>query len=68
MHGCSCLAISVRTLTTGSQATILRGELAPGLEVRGPALCALGEATLFVPPDWSGTVDEQGTCVLQDGA
>jgi len=50
------------------QATILRGELAPGLEVSGPALCALGEATLFVPPDWSGTVDEQGTCVLQDGA
>ncbi len=50
------------------QASVLRGELAPGTEVRGPALCALGEATLLVPPGWSGVVDEHGTCVLEDSA
>jgi N-methylhydantoinase A len=49
------------------EATVLRGELAPGTEVHGPALCALPEATLLVPPGWSGAVDEHGTCVLQDG-
>ena len=49
------------------EALVLRGELAPGTEVRGPALCALGEATLLVPPGWSGVVDEHGTCVLEDG-
>ncbi|HST32490.1 MAG TPA: hydantoinase/oxoprolinase family protein [Solirubrobacteraceae bacterium] len=49
------------------QASVLRGELAPGTEVHGPALCALPEATLLVPPGWSGVVDEHGTCVLQDG-
>ena len=27
----------------------------------GPALCALPESTLLVPPGWSGEVDEQGT-------
>jgi N-methylhydantoinase A len=42
-------------------ATVLRGEPAPGTSVRGPALCALPEATLLVPPGWSGEVDEQGT-------
>jgi len=48
------------------QASVLRGELAPGTEVYGPALCALPEATLLVPPGWSGSVDEHGTCVLED--
>jgi N-methylhydantoinase A len=47
-------------------ASVLRGELAPGTEVHGPALCALPGATLLVPPGWSGTVDEHGTCVLED--
>jgi N-methylhydantoinase A len=46
--------------------TVLRGELAPGTEVRGPALCALPEATLLVPPGWAGTVDEHGTIHLID--
>ncbi|MFI4990064.1 MAG: hydantoinase/oxoprolinase family protein [Solirubrobacterales bacterium] len=50
------------------QASVLRGELAPGTELRGPAVCALPEATLLVPPSWSGVVDEHGTCVLEDGA
>jgi N-methylhydantoinase A len=45
-------------------ATVLRGELAPGASVSGPALCALPEATLLVPPGWSGEVDGQGTIRL----
>ena len=39
-------------------AAVLRGELAPGTRLAGPALCALPEATLLVPPGWSGEVDE----------
>jgi N-methylhydantoinase A len=45
-------------------ATVLRGELPPGTRVRGPALCALPDATLLVPPGWSGEVDAQGTIHL----
>jgi N-methylhydantoinase A len=45
-------------------ASILRGELAPGTRVRGPALCALPEATLLVAPGWRGEVDEFGTVKL----
>jgi N-methylhydantoinase A len=43
---------------------VLRGELAPGTRLSGPALCALAEATLLVPPDWHGEVDAQGTVHL----
>jgi N-methylhydantoinase A len=50
------------------QASVLRGEPAPGTRISGPALCALPEATLLVPPGWSGVVDAHGTCVLEDGA
>jgi N-methylhydantoinase A len=46
--------------------TILRGEPTPGSELEGPALCALPEATLLIPPGWSGHVDEQGTVRLLD--
>jgi N-methylhydantoinase A len=45
-------------------ASVLRGALAPGTRVRGPALCALPEATLLVAPGWSGEVDERGTVRL----
>jgi N-methylhydantoinase A len=45
-------------------AQVLRGEPPPGTHVAGPALCALPEATLLVPPGWSGEVDEQGTMHL----
>jgi N-methylhydantoinase A len=45
-------------------ASVLRGELAPGTRLRGPALCALPDSTLLVPPGWSGEVDEQGTVHL----
>jgi N-methylhydantoinase A len=45
-------------------ATVLRGELPPGTSLLGLALCALPEATLLVPPGWSGSVDPQGTIHL----
>ena len=45
-------------------ASVLRGQLVPGTRVRGPALCALPEATLLVAPGWHGEVDEQGTVHL----
>ena len=48
-------------------ASVLRGELAPGTHLNGPALCALPDSTLLVPPDWSGTVDASGTCRLRAG-
>lgn len=46
------------------EATYLRGELPPGTEVSGPAVCALGEATLWVEPGWQGEVDEHGSLRL----
>jgi len=42
-----------------------RGELPVGTQVRGPALCAMPDSTLLVPPGWSGAVDEHGTVVLE---
>jgi len=45
-------------------ATVYRGELPPGTPLLGPALCALPEATLLVPPGWSGAVDAHGTVHL----
>jgi N-methylhydantoinase A/oxoprolinase/acetone carboxylase beta subunit len=44
------------------------GELAPGSRLDGPAVCALGDSTLYVPAGWSGVVDEHGTIVLEDSA
>jgi N-methylhydantoinase A len=48
------------------EAVVLRGELAPGTRVSGPALCALSQSTLLVPPGFSGVVDRHGTCQLED--
>lgn len=45
-------------------AMILRGEPPPGTLLSGPALCALPEATLLIPPGWSGEVDQYGTVHL----
>ncbi|HEY5287288.1 MAG TPA: hydantoinase B/oxoprolinase family protein [Solirubrobacteraceae bacterium] len=42
-----------------------RGDLPVGTQVRGPALCAMPESTLLVPPGWSGAVDEHGTIALE---
>jgi N-methylhydantoinase A len=47
------------------EAEILRGEPRPGERIAGPAVCELGEATLAVPPGWSGAVDGAGTIVLE---
>jgi len=47
------------------KALVHRGEPAAGSELVGPALWALPEATLLIPPDWSGTVDEHGTIHLR---
>jgi N-methylhydantoinase A len=60
-----------RTVVVGGsevQAQCLRGELPPGTRVHGPAICALPESTLFVPPGWSGAVDAQGTIRLASAA
>src|SRR5690242_2797063 len=42
--------------------TVLRGGFG---HVRGPAVCELREATLVVPPGWSGAADGDGTIVLE---
>jgi N-methylhydantoinase A len=47
------------------EAELWRGELPRGLRLSGPALCAMPESTLLVPPAWSGLVDEHGTIVLE---
>ena len=36
-------------------------------DVTGPAICELREATLVVPPGWSGGADGDGTIVLERG-
>jgi N-methylhydantoinase A len=46
-------------------AEVLRGELAPGTRLQGPALCAMPEATLLVAPGWAGEVDAHGTAQLR---
>ena len=48
-------------------ASVVRGEIAPGTHLNGPALYALPDSTLLLPPGWSGTVDANGTCRLQAG-
>jgi N-methylhydantoinase A/oxoprolinase/acetone carboxylase beta subunit len=44
---------------------VLRGSPAPGTRISGPAVVELPEATLLVPPGWSGEVDEHGTIELR---
>lgn len=46
-------------------AEVLQGDLPPGLEVRGPAVCELREATVAIPLGWAGRVDAAGTLVLE---
>jgi N-methylhydantoinase A len=45
--------------------TVVRGALATGYELDGPAVCELPEATVVVPPGWRGTVRGDGTLVLE---
>ena len=46
-------------------AELWRGEPPSGARIEGPALCAMPESTLLVPPGWAGTVDDRGTIVLE---
>jgi N-methylhydantoinase A len=46
-------------------AAVVRGELAPGMRLEGPALCALPDSTLLIAPGWSGTIDEHGSAHLE---
>jgi N-methylhydantoinase A len=48
-------------------AEILRGDLAPGTRLDGPAICAMPETTLSIPPHWSGEVDPSGSIRLHRG-
>lgn len=43
----------------------LYGELPAGTDISGPAVCALPESTLFVPPGWEANVDQHGTVIMQ---
>jgi N-methylhydantoinase A len=49
---------------------VIRGAPSPGETIAGPAVVELPEATLLVPPGWSGGVDPTGTIRLtaRDGA
>ncbi|HEX4187879.1 MAG TPA: hydantoinase/oxoprolinase family protein [Solirubrobacteraceae bacterium] len=46
------------------EATVLRGEPAAGTLLEGPALCALPQATMLIPPGWAGEVDRYGSARL----
>jgi N-methylhydantoinase A len=47
------------------EAELWRGQPPAGARVQGPALCAMEESTLLVPPGWAGAVDELGTIALE---
>jgi N-methylhydantoinase A len=47
------------------EVTVLAGEPRAGEHVEGPAICALPEATLVVPPRWRASVVPNGTFVLE---
>jgi N-methylhydantoinase A len=44
---------------------IIKGEPEPGERIEGPAVVELREATLAVPPGWSGEVLESGTIRIE---
>jgi N-methylhydantoinase A len=47
------------------ETSVYGGELAPGTALAGPAVCALAEATVLVPPGWEGEVDTFGSLLLR---
>ena len=61
-HGTQAVVLEGREV----QATVHKGELGVGARLSGPAICALGSATLLVPAGWSGVVEEHGTILLTD--
>jgi N-methylhydantoinase A len=46
----------------------VRGVPDPGTELTGPAVVELPEATVLVPPGWSGRIDATATIVLERSA
>jgi N-methylhydantoinase A len=50
---------------TELELTVLRGIQAPGTRIEGPAVVELPEATLLVPPGWSGAADATGTIRIE---
>ena len=44
---------------------MIRGEPEPGERIDGPAVVELREATLAVPPGWSGEVLDSGTIRIE---
>jgi N-methylhydantoinase A/oxoprolinase/acetone carboxylase beta subunit len=61
--------VTIRASVWGAAAPLrLRGAERDDRErLQGPAVHPLPEATLYVPPGWSGAVDEWGTIHLQRG-
>lgn len=51
--------------TLYGETEIIRGEPSPGERVAGPAIVELPEATLAVPPGWSGEVLPSGTVRIE---
>jgi N-methylhydantoinase A len=47
------------------EAVLWAGPPSPGTRIAGPAICALAESTVVVPPGWDGDVDAQGSIVLR---
>jgi N-methylhydantoinase A len=47
------------------EARVFDGAPSAGERVTGPAIVALAEATLVVPPGWGGETDEGGTTILE---
>ncbi|MEJ7797675.1 MAG: hydantoinase B/oxoprolinase family protein [Solirubrobacteraceae bacterium] len=66
-EGAACTRSRREVVFAGARcdAEILRGEPPPGETIAGPAICELPQATLAVPPGWSGAVDDAGTIVLE---
>jgi N-methylhydantoinase A len=58
---------SARIVFDGEEivAEVLRGQPAPGTILEGPALCALPDSTIVIPPGWGGEVDAYGSARLQ---
>ncbi len=50
---------------TEHDATVITGEPEPGVELTGPAICELPDATLAVPPGWAGRVEPSGTIRIE---
>ena len=54
-----------RRETVYGDTEIIRGEPEPGEKIEGPAVVELREATLAVPPGWSGEVLASGTIRIE---